>query len=77
MCIRDRTAASPITVDFPEVSDVWMSHGDSITALGEGFVATASSDDAPVAVFGNENLRSYGVQFHPEVAHSEYGQALL
>ena len=71
------TAASPITVDFPEVSDVWMSHGDSITALGEGFVAMASSDDAPVAVFGNENLRCYGVQFHPEVAHSEYGQALL
>ncbi len=68
---------SPLTVDFPQVSDVWMSHGDSITALPSSVAVLASTEDAPVAFFGDEEARAYGVQFHPEVAHSDHGQDLI
>ena len=67
----------PLLADFPEVSDVWMSHGDTITELPEAMVALARSDDAPVAAFGDDARRIYGVQFHPEVGHSIHGQDLL
>ncbi len=56
---------------------VWMSHGDRVTALPPGFRAVASSDGAPFAVVANEARRFYGVQFHPEVAHTPHGAALL
>ncbi|HOT79034.1 MAG TPA: glutamine-hydrolyzing GMP synthase [Microthrixaceae bacterium] len=56
---------------------VWMSHFDAITEAPEGFVVTASSADAPVAALENEARRIYGVQYHPEVAHTPRGQALL
>src|SRR5690606_10571708 len=49
------------------VLDVWMSHGDRVEALPEGFVATASTDHAPLAAMCDERRRFYGVQFHPEV----------
>jgi GMP synthase (glutamine-hydrolysing) len=54
-----------------------MSHGDSITELPDAVTVFASSDDAPVALFGDESRRAYGVQFHPEVQHSVHGQALI
>ncbi len=56
---------------------VWMSHSDSITAAPEGFVITASTPQAPVAAFENTNQQIFGVQFHPEVAHTPSGQNIL
>jgi GMP synthase (glutamine-hydrolysing) len=56
---------------------VWMSHFDAVAALPEGFVATASTPDAPMAVIEHEGRRIWGVQHHPEVVHSERGQELL
>jgi GMP synthase (glutamine-hydrolysing) len=63
--------------DAPDVHDVWMSHFDAITAAPPGFAATASTDDAPVAVLEDDGRRIYGVQFHPEVVHSPYGMGVL
>ena len=56
---------------------VWMSHFDAIVEPPEGFVVTAASADAPVAALENESRRIFGVQYHPEVAHTPRGQALM
>ena len=56
---------------------VWMSHGDRVTRLPPGFRAVAASEGAPYAVIADEARRLYGVQFHPEVAHTPHGAALL
>jgi GMP synthase (glutamine-hydrolysing) len=56
---------------------VWMSHGDSIVEVPPGFVATASTAEAPVAVLESSERSIYGVQFHPEVAHTPRGQEVL
>jgi GMP synthase (glutamine-hydrolysing) len=56
---------------------VWMSHFDAVSVLPPGFVATASTPDAPMAVIENDGRRIWGVQYHPEVVHSECGQDLL
>jgi GMP synthase (glutamine-hydrolysing) len=56
---------------------VWMSHFDSIVRAPDGFVVTASTPEAPVAVLEHEGRRIYGVQFHPEVAHTPRGQEVL
>jgi GMP synthase (glutamine-hydrolysing) len=56
---------------------VWMSHGDSVTAAPLGMKVTASSAGAPVAAFEDDQRRLYGVQWHPEVIHSTYGQRVL
>lgn len=55
----------------------WMSHGDHVDIVGEGFTVVASSANCPVAAMENPNLQVYGVQFHPEVTHTEYGFELL
>jgi GMP synthase (glutamine-hydrolysing) len=60
-----------------DVHDVWMSHFDAITDSPPGFVATAATDNAPVVVLENDARRIYGVQFHPEVAHTPHGMAVL
>ncbi len=57
--------------------DVWMSHGDKVTALPPGFKLMASSDSCPIAAMADEERRFYGVQFHPEVTHTQQGVALL
>jgi len=57
--------------------DVWMSHGDRVIALPDGFTAVASSDNAPFAAISNESKHYYGLQFHPEVTHTPQGMALL
>ena len=56
---------------------VWMSHGDRVTALPPGFRSVASSEGAPFAVVADESRGFYGMQFHPEVAHTPHGAALL
>jgi GMP synthase (glutamine-hydrolysing) len=63
--------------DLPAQQSVWMSHGDSVTAAPAGFTVTAASDGAPVAAFEDLSRRLAGVQFHPEVKHTEHGQAVL
>lgn len=56
---------------------VWMSHGDRVSVLPEGFVVMASTDSCPIAAMADENRRFYGVQFHPEVTHTEKGREIL
>jgi len=60
-----------------ESRQVWMSHGDEVTRAPDGFVVTASSAGAPVAAFEDTDRGLAGVQFHPEVLHTEQGQQLL
>ena len=59
------------------VLDVWMSHGDRVDELPDGFVATASTDAIPYAAMCDERRRFYGVQFHPEVTHTLQGARIL
>ncbi len=63
--------------DIPRELRVWASHGDRIETLPEHFHLTARSDAAPVAAFEDERHGHYGVQFHPEVAHTEHGTQIL
>jgi len=57
--------------------EVWMSHGDRVAQLPEGFETLASTDNAPFAAVGNAERKIYGLQFHPEVAHTPQGPELL
>ncbi len=57
--------------------DVWMSHGDKVTALPKGFKVIAETDNAPIAAMGNDRQKFYGVQFHPEVTHTRQGMRIL
>ncbi|MEU6725204.1 glutamine-hydrolyzing GMP synthase [Nonomuraea wenchangensis] len=66
-----------IFAGLPASQQVWMSHGDSVAAAPEGFTVTASTGETPVAAFEHPGRGLYGVQFHPEVLHSEHGQAVL
>jgi GMP synthase (glutamine-hydrolysing) len=61
----------------PVDQSVWMSHGDSVTEAPEGMRVTASTAGAPVAAFEDDERRLYGVQWHPEVMHSTFGQRVL
>jgi GMP synthase (glutamine-hydrolysing) len=61
----------------PDEQTAWMSHGDSVVRAPEGFEVLASSDATPVAAFGSDERKLYGVQWHPEVRHSAHGQAVL
>ncbi len=57
--------------------DVWMSHGDRVESLPQGFNVIADSDNAPLAGMADESRRFYGVQFHPEVTHTRQGGRIL
>ena len=57
--------------------NVWMSHGDKVTALPPGFVCMASTDSCPIAGMADEARRFYAVQFHPEVTHTRRGSEIL
>ena len=69
--------ADPLMHGIEAGSVVWMSHGDTITALPEGFKVIASTDDVANAAFADEASRVWGVQFHPEVYHTQDGMRLL
>ncbi len=60
-----------------ESHDVWMSHGDKVTALPEGFTTIATSANSPFAAVADADRRYYGVQFHPEVTHTVQGKTFL
>ena len=62
---------------LPAEQSVWMSHGDSVTEAPAGFRTVATTAGAPVAAFEDTGRRLFGVQFHPEVLHSEHGQEVL
>jgi GMP synthase (glutamine-hydrolysing) len=61
----------------PAVQTVWMSHFDTITQAPPGFVVYAATGETPAAAFGDPERALYGVQFHPEVAHTDHGQEIL
>ncbi|MBA2426172.1 MAG: glutamine-hydrolyzing GMP synthase [Actinobacteria bacterium] len=68
---------SLLFAEQPARQTVWMSHRDAVVASPDGFRCTASTPSAPVAAFENQEQRFYGVQFHPEVVHTPWGQELL
>ncbi len=70
-------SSSKITKDMPKEAVCWMSHTDRITALPAGFKKIGSSENCPYAAFGDEDRRLYGVQFHPEVQHTQLGTVIL
>ena len=57
--------------------DVWMSHGDKVDSLPEGYEITASSPNSPIAAFQNQEKKYFGLQFHPEVTHTKYGKEII
>lgn len=69
--------ADPLLRDIRPGSQVWMSHGDTITSISDSFEIIASTADVPVAAYRSRDEKVWGVQFHPEVYHSECGIQLL
>ena len=57
--------------------DVWMSHGDRVVQMPQGFKLMASTDNAPIAAMADESRHFYGIQFHPEVTHTKQGQRIF
>jgi GMP synthase (glutamine-hydrolysing) len=68
---------STLLRDLPDSLGVWMSHGDSVATAPPGFAVTATTTDTPIAAFEDVSRRLAGVQYHPEVAHTQYGQEVL
>lgn len=75
--ISVRAASDPLFEGMSHSSQVWMSHGDTITSLPEGFEVIASTEDVVNAAFRIGGEQTWGIQFHPEVQHSVEGTALL
>ncbi|HYX61735.1 MAG TPA: glutamine-hydrolyzing GMP synthase, partial [Streptosporangiaceae bacterium] len=71
------TAGGPLLAGTPKTQRVWMSHGDTATAAPPGFTVTAKTGATPVAAMENVRGGLFGVQFHPEVMHTEHGQRIL
>ena len=70
-------SVSPLTEGMPEKAVCWMSHTDRIVKLPRGFKRIAYSDNCPYAAYGDEKRKIYGVQFHPEVNHTQFGTKIL
>ncbi len=70
-------AVSPLFAGTKDGQIVWMSHGDKVTELPQGFVRIAHTDNSPYAAIANEAKNIYALQFHPEVSHSEEGTKIL
>jgi GMP synthase (glutamine-hydrolysing) len=68
---------SKVFSGLPTTQNVWMSHGDAVTQAPAGFGVTAATEDTSIAAFEDATGTLAGVQFHPEVLHSEHGQAIL
>ena len=66
-----------LLANLPDTQDVWMSHFDAIAFAPDGCSVTATTADSPVAAFEDAKRGLYGVQFHPEVAHTAHGQAIM
>ncbi|MBV8067412.1 MAG: glutamine-hydrolyzing GMP synthase [Candidatus Eremiobacteraeota bacterium] len=68
---------TPLFDGVPDESRAWMSHGDSVVSLPDGYRALASTARCHVAAMGNPQKKIYAVQFHPEVVHTEHGRTVL
>jgi GMP synthase (glutamine-hydrolysing) len=68
---------SPLLKHISPSSQVWMSHGDTITSVADDFEIIASTDSVKIAAYQIRNTNTYGIQFHPEVTHSTDGQRLI
>jgi len=68
---------SPLFKDIPERNTVLMSHTDLVSRLPDGFITTAGTSHCPNAACENPDLKLYGVQFHPEVEHTDYGRKFI
>jgi GMP synthase (glutamine-hydrolysing) len=73
----DVVADSPLFAGTPAHQQVWASHGDRILSAPPGFATTASSPNAPITAFEDRQRGCYGIQFHPEVTHSEAGARII
>ena len=71
------SAESLLTRQLPKESSVWMSHTDHVRTVPDGFRITAATSSCPCAAMENAEKKLYGVQFHPEVSHTEYGNTVL
>lgn len=68
---------SSIFKDLEATQDVWMSHGDKVVEIPQGFVKAGETETCPYAAMANEEKKYYGVQFHPEVTHTKNGLQML
>ncbi len=75
--MQAKDAKSALFEGLPERFTVWMSHGDRVESIPEGFLAVGTSDNSPHAAIENRRERLFGVQFHPEVAHTPDGPQIL
>ncbi len=69
--------SSSLLQGIPDVSIVWMNHGNEVTKLPSGFIENARTSTKSFAAISNENKKIYGIQFHPEVVHTEFGIQVL
>ncbi len=67
----------PLLKDIPLSSPMWMSHGDQVEKLPDGYKIIASTKDCEIAAVANDSRKIYGIQFHPEVTHSKFGMKIL
>lgn len=75
--IKVSSHAPVLFKELPSEQTVWMSHGDSVAVVPSGFAITATSELCPVAAMADQQRQLFGLQFHPEVSHTAYGQAML
>jgi GMP synthase (glutamine-hydrolysing) len=73
----EKTEMSPLLRGVKNSSEVWMSHSDTITRLPEGYTTIARTETIPIAAFAHETEPVFGLQFHPEVVHTEDGTQIL
>jgi len=73
--VADKTC--PLFKGISDISQVWMSHGDTITSIPNNFIITASTEDVKVGAFKVLSENTYGIQFHPEVYHTSEGMNML
>ncbi len=75
--VRNLAPKSPLFRNVSQTSQVWMSHSDHVNELPEGFYTIADTESIPYAAIGNDDLKMYAVQFHPEVIHTIEGSTIL
>ena len=73
----DLNNQTSLFTDTSDSIDVWMSHGDKVISLPEGYEALASSDNSPIAAYQNLEKNYFGLQFHPEVTHTDFGLKII
>lgn len=75
--IQVRNVQSKLFRDLPEKQTVWMSHGDLVTQVPDGFRVLATSENCPISAMADDQRKFYGIQFHAEVRNTEYGNDIL